>query len=177
MAEKTGKVVVLQPNGVVTANVLDISSLVSSGYEQGLLGIAVNGTKLYVDYTDAVGDIHVVEYTLSGNAAASPRGLLTIPHHAFANHNGGNLVIGPDAKLYIGVGDGGGEGDPLGSGQNLGTWLGKILRIDPTPSASKPYTVPADNPFVATAGALPEIWAYGLRNPWRFSFDRASGDL
>ena len=85
--------------------------------------------------------------------------------------------IGPDGDLYIGTGDGGGGGDPDGNGQNLGVLLGKILRIDPTPSASLPYTIPADNPFVGQAGARGEIWMYGLRNPWRFTFDRSTGDL
>jgi glucose/arabinose dehydrogenase len=97
------------------------------------------------------------------------------------NHNGGELTFGPDGYLYLGLGDGGGAGDagdghaPGGNGQSLGTWLGKILRIDPTREPA--YAVPPDNPFVATAGARPEIWSYGLRNPWRFSFDKQTGDL
>jgi len=176
VAEKTGKVVFLR-NGSVAATVLDISGQVSSGSEQGLLGIAVNGNHLYVDYTDGAGNSHVVEYALSGDSAGSPRQLLTQDHSQYANHNGGNLVFGPDGKLYVGFGDGGGAGDSLHSGQNLGTWLGKILRIDPTPSGGGAYTVPADNPFVGRSGVKPEIWAYGLRNPWRFTFDRATGDL
>jgi len=177
VAEKTGKVVVLR-NGAVAGTVLDISGQVSTGSEQGLLGIAVAGNHLYVDYTDrtGVGNTNVIEYTLSGNTATSPRTLLT-QTQPYANHNGGNVVFGPDGKLYIGLGDGGSGGDPNRNGQNLGTFLGKILRIDPTPSGGQPYTVPADNPFVGRSGAKPEIWAYGLRNPWRFSFDRASGDL
>ncbi|MBV8959307.1 MAG: PQQ-dependent sugar dehydrogenase, partial [Actinobacteria bacterium] len=150
---------------------------VSTGSEQGLLGIAVRGDKLYVDYTDThnVGDTNVVEYTLSGDHAGSPR-LLLKQTQPYANHNGGEVIFGPDGKLYIGLGDGGSAGDPQRNGQNLGTWLGKILRIDPTPSGGQPYTVPADNPFVGRSGAKPEIWAYGLRNPWRFSCDRATGD-
>jgi hypothetical protein len=103
--------------------------------------------------------------------------VLTIPHPTFANHNGGQLQFGPDGMLYAATGDGGGAGDPGGNAQNLGSRLGKLLRIDPTPSGGQPYTVPADNPFVEVAGAFPEIWAYGLRNPWRFSFDRMTGDL
>jgi glucose/arabinose dehydrogenase len=87
------------------------------------------------------------------------------------------VIIGPDGMLYIGFGDGGSAGDPNGNAQNLGTWLGKILRIDPRPRAGAPYTVPADNPFVGRAGARPEIWMYGLRNPWRFTFDRQTGDV
>jgi len=177
VAEKTGKVVFLR-NGAVAATVLDISGQVSSGSEQGLLGIAVAGNHLYVDYTDrtGVGNTNVVEYTLDGDRATSPRTLLQQPQ-PYANHNGGQVIFGPDGKLYIGLGDGGSAGDPSRNGQNLGTWLGKILRIDPTPSGGQPYTVPADNPFVGRGGAKPEIWAFGLRNPWRFTFDRASGDL
>ena len=95
----------------------------------------------------------------------------------FENHNGGELLFGPDDLLYIGLGDGGSAGDPDRNGQNLGTFLGKLLRIDPTPSGGKPYSVPPDNPFVDTEGALPEIYSYGLRNPWRFSFDRETDAL
>ena len=101
---------------------------------------------------------------------------MTIPHPA-SNHNGGQLQFGPDGMLYIGTGDGGGAGDVPGNAQNLSTRLGKILRIDPHASGSLPYTIPADNPFAGSAGALPEIWSYGLRNPWRFSFDRLTGAL
>jgi glucose/arabinose dehydrogenase len=95
----------------------------------------------------------------------------------FANHNGGQVVFGPDGLLYWFLGDGGSANDPFGNGQNLDTWLGKILRIDPRPSGGAPYTVPPDNPFVGRAGAKPEIFAYGVRNPWRNSFDKATGDL
>ena len=95
----------------------------------------------------------------------------------YANHNGGDLVFGPDGMLYIGMGDGGSGGDPERRALNLGQLLGKMLRIDPTPSGDRPYTVPPDNPFVDTPGARPEIWSVGLRNPWRFSFDRQTGDL
>ncbi len=105
--------------------------------------------------------------------------MLTIPQ-PFSNHNGGDLAFGPDGYLYIATGDGGSGGDPLDSGQSLDTHLGKLLRIDVNggdATGGTPYAVPADNPFVNTAGALPEIWAYGLRNPWRFSFDRDTGDL
>ena len=175
VAQKSGQVLVLQ-GGQVTGTVLDISSQVSTGSEQGLLGIAVAGNHLYVDYTDTAGDTHVVEYTLAGDRASSPRQLL-FQKQPYANHNGGQLVFGPDGKLYIGLGDGGSAGDPQRQRPEPGTWLGKILRIDPTPSGGQPYTVPGDNPFVGRSGAKPEIWAYGLRNPWRFTFDRANGDL
>ena len=107
--------------------------------------------------------------------AGSAAVLLTIPHPGQANHNGGELAFGPDGRLYMGTGDGGGGGDPDGNGQDLGVLLGKVLRlgVDGGPT----YTVPTDNPFVSTPGARPEIWAWGLRNPWRFSFDRRTGDL
>ena len=101
--------------------------------------------------------------------------MLTIDHHAFTNHNGGQLAFGREGDLYIGVGDGGSEDDPDGNGQNTGTLLAKILRISPT--AAGGYTIPAGNPFVGQSGKRPEIWAYGLRNPWRFSFDRATGAM
>jgi glucose/arabinose dehydrogenase len=179
VAEQTGKVVIVA-NGKIVSTALTLTGL-SSGNEEGLLGLVFSndGTKLYVDYTDTTGDIHIVEYTMSGNVAnpATRRQLLLIPHHTFPNHNGGNLVIGPDNMLYIGVGDGGGAGDTLHNAQNLGALLGKILRIDPHPHGSSPYTIPAGNPFVGRAGARPEIWMYGLRNPWRFSFDRTTHDL
>jgi glucose/arabinose dehydrogenase len=93
----------------------------------------------------------------------------------FANHNGGQIAFGPDGFFYIALGDGGGSNDPLGTGQSLGDLLGSILRIDPR--GGSPYAVPADNPFVGVEGARPEVWSYGLRNPWRFTFDRATGDL
>jgi glucose/arabinose dehydrogenase len=108
--------------------------------------------------------------------AASERVLLTIDQ-PYANHNGGGLAIGPDGLLWIATGDGGSGGDPLGAGQDLDTLLGKLLRIDPRPVNGTPYGIPADNPFVDRDGARGEIWAYGLRNPWRFSFDPATGDL
>jgi Glucose / Sorbosone dehydrogenase len=107
-------------------------------------------------------------------APASARVVMTIPHR-YANHNGGQLAFGPDGDLYIGVGDGGMEDDPVNNGQNTDTLVGKILRIDPSPSGG--YTVPRTNPFVGQPGKRPELWAYGLRNPWRFSFDRRTGDL
>jgi glucose/arabinose dehydrogenase len=179
VAEQSGTVVTVGTTGHITGTVLRLTGL-SSGDEEGLLGLVFSpdGTKLYVYYTDLSGDIHIVEYTMKGNVAnvATRRQLLQIPHHTFPNHNGGSLVIGPDNMLYIGVGDGGGAGDTLQNGQNLNSLLAKILRIDPHPSGSAPYTIPADNPFATSAGARPEIWMWGLRNPWRFSFDRLTHD-
>jgi glucose/arabinose dehydrogenase len=175
-------------NGKRSASpVLDLRDQVSQdGGERGLLGITFSpdGTRLYLDYTDRAGNDRVDEFTMRGSRvdAASQRHLLDVDDPQ-PNHNGGQLAFGPDGDLYIAMGDGGSEGDvgpghaPGGNGQSLGTLFGKILRIDPTPSGDAPFTVPADNPFVHTDGAKPEIWAYGLRNPWRFSFDRANGDL
>jgi len=178
VAEQTGHVrIVAQGHVVSTA----LTVAVSSGNERGLLGLAFSrdGTKMYVDYTDAIGDIRIVEYTMNGNVAnvATRRQLLLIPHHIYANHNGGDLVMGADNLLYISVGDGGGAGDPLNSGQSLTTLLGKILRIDPRPGGGNPYTIPPTNPFVNQAGIRPAIYMWGLRNPWRFSIDRLTRDM
>src|SRR4051794_38698696 len=180
VAEQGGTIRIVDPDtGAIVGTALTLSGTGAPG-ERGLLGLAFSsdGAKLYVDHTDTSGTIHVEEYTMAGDVAtvASLRTLLTIPHPN-TNHNGGQVVTGPDGDLYIGTGDGGGGGDPDGNGQNLGVLLGKILRIDPAPSASLPYTIPADNPFVGQPGIRGEIWMYGLRNPWRFTFDRATGDL
>jgi glucose/arabinose dehydrogenase len=181
VAEKAGRVKRLAVNGdsaSVAGTILDISDLVTTaGNEQGLLGITFSpdGSKLYVDYTNTDGDTRVVEYPMvGGNAARGSARVLLAVHQPFANHNGGEVVFGPDNLLYIGLGDGGGGGDPSGNGQNLGVLLGKILRIDPTPTSGRPYSIPAGNPFVGQSGARAEIWHYGLRNPWRFTFDRAT---
>jgi len=123
----------------------------------------------------------VVEYQRSHGdplvADPSTARVVLAQDQPFSNHNGGLVLFGPDRKLYIGFGDGGSEGDPQRNGQDLGTFLGKVLRLDPARSGDKPYTVPADNPFVHREGAKPEIYDYGLRNPWRFSFDRKTGAL
>ena len=138
--------------------------------------------RFYVDYTDAQGDTRVVEYRARSPERADPssaRVVLAVDQPE-ANHNGGLVLFGPDRMLYVGMGDGGGAGDrhgERGNGQSLNTLLGKLLRIDPRPGRGRPYTVPRSNPFASRSGARPEIWSYGLRNPWRFSFDRASGDL
>jgi glucose/arabinose dehydrogenase len=180
VAEQGGRVRIIDPTtGAVVGTALTVAGVTASG-ERGLLGLtfSLDGTKLYVDYTDSAGTIHVVEYPMSGDLAvvASARELLSIPHPR-TNHNGGEVTIGPDGYLYIGTGDGGGAGDPDLNGQNVDVLLGKILRIDPTPSDLLPYTIPPDNPFVGLANHREEIWMYGLRNPWRFTFDRANGDL
>jgi glucose/arabinose dehydrogenase len=178
IAEKTGAVRAVR-NGLLDPQpVLDLSADISQGGEQGLLGLTFspNGTDLYVDITDRAGDTRVLGYTMAaGRADTTTRREILFVDQPFANHNGGTIAFGPDGFLYVSLGDGGGGGDPLGAGQRLDTLLGKILRIDPLPGGG--YSVPATNPFVGEPGALPEIWAYGLRNPWKFHFDRLAGDL
>ena len=188
VAEKTGRVRRIpkgqtdQPGPPDAAPVLDLSGDVSSGGEQGLLGLTFSpaGDKLYVDYTDKAGDTRVAEYAFAGGKAdPSTRRELLFVKQPFANHNGGEVVFGPDGMLYIGLGDGGSGNDPNNRAQNLGDLLGKILRVDPkaSPGGGQAYTVPPDNPFVGRSGARPEVWMYGLRNPWRFSWDRDTKDL
>jgi glucose/arabinose dehydrogenase len=175
VADQSGQVRLVDNGRVLPTPVLALD--VSHGNEQGLLGIAfsLDGTKLYADYTDPAGDSHVVEYAMNGDVAdTAQRRELLFQDQPFANHNGGELLMARDGTLFIGFGDGGDAGDPNRNGQNLNTWLGKILRIDPTPNGNAPYTVPANNPFVGQPQHKPEIWAYGLRNPWRFSFDRST---
>lgn len=186
VAEQAGRVHAVRNGRVLDRVVVDLSADVSTGFEQGLLGLAFSpdGSKLYAHYTDVEGDTRVDEFTMQGRRVdpVSRRNVLAVEQPQ-ANHNGGQLAFGPDGHLYVGLGDGGGSGDEGrghargGNAQSLGTLLGKILRIDPTPSASAAYTVPPDNPFVGVPDARPEIWAYGLRNPWRFSFDARTGDL
>jgi glucose/arabinose dehydrogenase len=179
VAEKVGRVVALA-GGSEPRTVLDLTGQVSLGSEQGLLGLAFSpdGTFVYVDFTDTNGDTHVTEFRFGDEGAdvGSRREVLFV-HQPFSNHNGGGLAFGPDGHLYVALGDGGSGGDPHGNGQSLSTLLGKILRISPRPSHGRPYGIPNDNPFVGKVGAKPEIWDYGLRNPWRFSFDRETGDL
>jgi glucose/arabinose dehydrogenase len=162
---------------------LDIHTRVSCCGERGLLSLAVhpdyasNG-QFFVDYTDTGGNTVVSRFRVSANPdVADPDSEQVILRQAqpFPNHNGGLVRFGPDGYLYIGFGDGGSAGDPQGNAQNRLTWLGKLLRVDVDGGA--PYAIPPDNPFAGTAGALGEIWALGLRNPWRFSLDRATGDL
>jgi glucose/arabinose dehydrogenase len=162
--------------------VLDISDSVVADGERGLLDIVFSpdGGTLYVHYSLAPsGDARVAAYTMAGDEVdtGSYRELLAL-EDPFPNHNGGEMEFGPDGYLYIALGDGGGGGDPEGNGQDTQALLGKILRIDPTnPSGGQEYGIPADNPFADGAGGRPEVWLYGVRNPWRFSFDRATGDL
>jgi glucose/arabinose dehydrogenase len=168
----------LEPGGDAE-KVLDFSDEVSTTSEQGLLGLASapDGAHLYTSYTDLDGATRIDEYAVDGDVIdeGSRRQVFGLPQ-PFSNHNGGNIAFGPDGLLYFGLGDGGNRGDPDGNGQNTTTLLGSLIRIDPTADGSRSYTVPADNPFTDDDGRT-EIWAYGLRNPWRFSFDRATGDL
>lgn len=180
VVEQDGRIVTVR-DGVVGPAVLDISDITSGSGEQGLLGLtfAADGTHAYINYTADNGATVVAEYAVSSDGvfdAATRRELLTIAQ-PYSNHNGGNVTIGGDNMLYIGMGDGGSAGDPERRALNVSNLLGKILRIDPAPSADLPYTVPADNPFVGIEGARPEIWSVGVRNPWRMSFDSATGDL
>jgi glucose/arabinose dehydrogenase len=180
IAEQTGRVRALRGGKLDPTPVVDVADQIVAGGEQGLLGLAFapDGRHLYLDFTDQAGDTQVVELAMRGRQAdpGSQRLVLKVDQ-PFANHNGGQLAFGPDGMLYIALGDGGGGGDPYGNGQSLGTLLGKILRIDPRASGGRPYRVPSDNPFLDRGGARPEIWDYGLRNPWRFSFDPATDDL
>jgi glucose/arabinose dehydrogenase len=183
---QSGKIVIVR-DGKAAGTFLDISGRISCCGERGLLGLAFhphyasNGL-FFVRYTDPAGDVRISEFHVGSSPdqadAASERILLTIPHPNFANHNGGRIEFGPDGYLYIGTGDGGSGGDPNNHGQSLATLLAKMLRIDVDhASGGKPYAIPPTNPFVGRAGALPEIFAYGLRNPYGFSFDRLTGDL
>jgi glucose/arabinose dehydrogenase len=180
IAEQTGAVRALRGGQLDPTPVVNVADQIVAGGEQGLLGLAfsTDGRFLYLDFTDRAGDTQVVELAMRGRQAdpGSQRLVLEVDQ-PFANHNGGQLAFGPDRMLYIALGDGGGGGDPYGNGQSLGTLLGKLLRIDPRAGGGRPYRVPSDNPFVDRGGARPEIWDYGLRNPWRFSFDPATGDL
>jgi glucose/arabinose dehydrogenase len=182
--EQPGRIRLITDGQLLPDPFLDIRDRVGSqGSEQGLLGLAFhpgyaqNG-RFFVNYTDRSGDTIIARFTVSPEGPdradpASEMRLISVDQ-PYANHNGGVLAFGPDGYLYIGLGDGGAAGDPQGNGQSLNTLLGKVLRIDI--DAGDPYGIPPDNPFT-NGGGLPEIWAYGLRNPWRFSFDRATGDL
>ena len=184
IVEKRGRILILVNGKILPAPFLDISGEVGSQHdEQGLLGLAfhpdyAHSGLFFVNYTDGNGNTVIARFhvaTDDPNRAdpASEVDVLRV-NQPFDNHNGGGLAFGPDGFLYIGLGDGGSEGDPLRTGQDLQTMLGKMLRIDV--DHGDDYSIPPDNPFVKSGG-LPEIWAYGLRNPWRFSFDPLTGNL
>jgi hypothetical protein len=188
IAERKGKV--FEVSGGVTRQIADLSGLVTCcESERGIASIAPapdfqSSARFYVAYTGgvdaggAVGDVHLDSFrpdpAAPGMLLREP--ILSLDHATWPNHNGGLLQFGPDGKLYFSLGDGGGAGDPEGDAQNIEVLFGKILRIEPRPGQSPPYTSPADNPFFGIAGR-DEIWAYGLRNPWRFSFDRATAAM
>jgi glucose/arabinose dehydrogenase len=183
VVEQTGRVRIVRDGQIAATPFIDLSSRISCCGERGLLSLAFHPAYastgfFYVDYTDRNGDTRVERYHVSANRdvadPASAQLVLSVPQ-PYSNHNGGLLLFGPDGNLYIGLGDGGGGGDPQGNGQNPASLLAKILRINV--DGAQPYTIPAGNPFVGQAGKRPEIWLMGVRNPWRFSFDRAAGLL
>jgi glucose/arabinose dehydrogenase len=185
VVEQAGRIRILKDGRTLSRPFLDITSKVTSGGEMGLLSIAfhpryADNGRFYVNYTTGEGErlrSVVAEYRVSQDAdvAAPAERVLLELRQPFRNHNGGLNLFGPEGMLYIGFGDGGSGGDPMNNGQRLDTLLGKLLRIDV--DGGTPYRVPPENPFAGRAGARGEIWAYGLRNPWRFSFDRTTGRL
>jgi glucose/arabinose dehydrogenase len=187
VVEQGGTIRVVRAGKRLSQPFLDIRSLVSAGGEQGLLSLAfapdyAQTKRFYVNYTDRQGLQRVVEYRAATPDRARPSRARTVLRYdgLEANHNGGLLLFGPDRLMYVGTGDGGGANDQhgaRGNAQDLGSLLGKLLRIDPRRKGSRPYSVPASNPFVDRSGAQAEIYSYGLRNPWRFSFDRSTADL
>jgi len=187
VVEQGGRVMVVRDGHKLRTPFLDIRGQVTADGEQGLLSVAfppdyADSGLFYVYFTDNDQNQRIVEYKRASADRADPgsaRVVLRMPDHE-SNHNGGQLLFGPDGLMYVGTGDGGGGGDrhgARGNAQNLGSLLGKILRIDPRAGGGRPYQVPGSNPFVGRAGARGEVYSYGLRNPWRFSFDRKTGDL
>lgn len=185
IVEQTGRILVHHIEEDSTSVFLDISGPVDYGGEKGLLGMAFhpdyqNNGYFYVNYTTVTTQLytHVTRFTVSADpdvADVASETLILEQSQPYSNHNCGMLAFGPDGYLYVGFGDGGSGGDPEDRAQNLTTWLGKMLRIDV--DSGTPYAIPDDNPFVGQTSALDEIWAYGLRNPWRYSFDRQTGDF
>jgi hypothetical protein len=186
VVEQSGVIRVLRNGNVLDHPFLDISDRVEQGGERGLLSMAfppnyARDGRFYVYYTGSKGDIVVAEFRRSNKrptdaSESSGRVVIRVPHRDNSNHNGGQLQFGPDGHLYLGTGDGGGGGDPPENAQNKSSLLGKLIRIDPRRQGEKPYTIPRSNPFVGKDGRN-EIYSFGLRNPFRFSFDRRSGKL
>lgn len=184
IVEQSGRIRIVRDGVLQTAPFLDISSNVLSGGERGLLSVAFHphystNHFLYVYYTSQPsGDVTIARFTATSADVADPNSLkiiLTVSHSQQANHNGGLVSFGPDGKLYAGLGDGGGGGDPFGNGQNFNALLGSLIRVDV--DNGDPYSIPTDNPFVGQTGKRGEIWAKGLRNPWRYAFDATTGLL
>ena len=184
IVEQPGRIVIRRNDTTLARAFLDIRGRITFGGEQGLLSVAFDpdfatNRRVFVYFVRG-GDLRIVRYTAAASDPdsadeATADTILKIAHPGQSNHNGGQLQFGPDGKLWIGTGDGGGGGDPDGNGQNKHALLGKLLRIDV--SGASGYTIPPDNPYVGDTSARAEIWSYGLRNPWRFSFDRLTGDL
>jgi glucose/arabinose dehydrogenase len=184
VVEREGRIRIVQRGRILGRPFLDISERVTTGGESGLLSMAfapdyAQSNRFWVYYTDNQGFIQIDQFqTAAGNAneadPGSRRSVIRVPHRR-SNHKGGQLQVGPDGSLYAGFGDGGGGGDPDENAQDLGELLGKLIRIDPHPDGG--YSIPASNPFQGRSGARGEIYAYGLRNPYRFSFDRRRGHL
>ena len=193
VVEKTGRVRVISGGVLLAQSFLDVSTAITMGGEQGLLGLAISPItdRVFINYTDLAGNTVIARFSRSTGDPlradpasqfnlrwASLSGLAYIPQ-PFANHNGGNLIVGPDGYLYIALGDGGSGDDPENNAQRTDTLLGKMLRVDVNVADTHPngYVIPADNPFLDgnPVAALPEIWAFGLRNPWRYSFDDGPG--
>lgn len=182
IVEQSGTIRIARSGALLARPFLNVSSLVSGGSEQGLLGLAfhpqyaTNG-RFYIHYTNTAGDTRLVGYQASSDPdSADPAGTLILSvDQPFTNHNGGQIAFGPDGYLYLALGDGGSGGDPQGNGQSLTTLLGKILRLDV--DGAPPYAIPPTNPFAGRNDARQEIWSYGLRNPWRFAFDSSGGTM
>jgi glucose/arabinose dehydrogenase len=178
IVEQPGRIQIVRDGRLLREPFLDLTDRIRSGGERGLLSVAFhpryrsNGL-FYVNYTDRAGDTRIERYRVRSDPDRADPASATLVleiDQPYANHNGGHIVFGPDGKLWIGMGDGGSGGDPQRHGQNRASLLGKMLRIDV--DARAPYAIPADNPFARTSGTRPEIWALGMRNPWRFCFDR-----
>ena len=185
VVQKTGLIRILNANGTVNATpFLNLSSIISTNGERGLLGLAfhpnyASNGYFFVNYTNVSGNTVIARYSVDGgnpNIANTTGTILMTIVQPFSNHNGGSIKFGPDGYLYIGMGDGGSAGDPDNRAQNINDNLGKMLRIDVNSTIAPYYTIPATNPFVGVPGN-DEIWAIGLRNPWKFSFNRLNGDL
>lgn len=183
VVEQGGRVQRVDPSGAREPQVvLDVSTLITTGGERGLLGLAFSpdGSTAYINFTDLEGATVISEHSVDEDGVFGDGDLMRTVlriDQPYDNHNGGDLAFGPDGYLYIGMGDGGAGGDPDRYASDPSSLLGKMLRIDPAIADGQPYTVPDDNPFVDDGAYQPEIWSTGLRNPWRFSFDAETGDL
>lgn len=184
VVEQDGRIMIVRRDTTLARPFLDIRGAINNGGEEGLLSLAfhpdyASNGRFYVYFTSDAGDLRIVRYLVSSDpdsaVAASADTVLKIAHPGQSNHNGGQLQFGPDGMLWIGTGDGGGGGDPDDNGQDKHALLGKLLRLNVDGASG--YTIPADNPGATDTSFAPEVWSYGLRNPWRFSFDRQTGDL